>query len=160
MAHLVSAIRKLSALNEFAEGEEEKLLYRGIGGKEGSKLPDSFFEPDAQGMITAEDTGMMSTTNEKQEAINFFKGKLAVLFVLHCKQGRDSTGAHHIGAVLSSLSQYPGETETLFPPLTMLSVMKDEGGEFMIYEKSETKPGEQGVEEVVIKEIHVTPSFV
>ena len=108
-------------------------------------------------MITAVDTGMMSTTSEKQEAINFFKGKLAVLFVLHCKQGCDNTGAHHIGAVLSSLSQYPEEAETLFPPLTMLSVMKDEGGEFMIYEKTErNKDGE----EVVIKEIHVTPSFV
>ena len=47
--------------------------------------------------------------------------------------------------------------ETLFPPLTMPSVMKDEGGKFMIYQTTErNKEGK----EVRIKEIHVTPSFV
>ena len=35
--------------------------------------------------------------------------------------------------------------------------MKDAEGEFMIYEKTETKP--DGAE-VVLKEIHVRPSFV
>ena len=69
-----------------------------------------------------------------------------------------ATGATHIGAVLTPVSQYPGEAETLFPPLTMLEVLKDEGaGEFMIYEKEHTKAGG---EKVVVKEIHVAPSFV
>ena len=36
---------------------EGPLLYRGLSGV----LPESFFVPDAQGMITAVDTGFMST---------------------------------------------------------------------------------------------------
>ena len=120
--------------------------------KRTGKLPDSFFEPDEQGMVTAVDTGMMSTSDKRDTPIHYIKGGLGVLFVLHCKSGDDATGAQHIGAVLTPLSQYPAETETLFPPLTMLSVMKDEAGEFMI---SDVKSGS-----VMIKEIHVTPSFV
>ena len=43
-------------------------------------------------------------------------------------------------------------------PLTMLEVLKDEGtGKFMIYEKEHTKADG---EKVVVKEIHVAPSFV
>ena len=101
----------------------------------------------------------MSTSSDKQAALSFFKGQLAVLFVLHCRAGTDAaTGATHIGAVLTPVSQYPGEAETLFPPLTMLEVLKDEGtGKFMIYEKEHTKADG---EKVVVKEIHVAPSFV
>jgi hypothetical protein len=74
---LTNAIRKLSAINtveaatagaskedgqgkEGGEGEgkpnlpAERLLYRGVSGK----LADSFFEPDAQGLIAAVDTGI------------------------------------------------------------------------------------------------------
>ena len=140
--------------------EEEKRLYRGVSGK----LDAPFFEPDEQGMIAAVDAGMMSTSDARATPIHYIKGGLGVLFVLHCSEGTDAaTGATHIGAVLTPLSQYPGETETLFPPLTMLQVMKEEGteGRFMIYDRTETKPGRGGeAEQVRIKEIHVRPSFV
>ena len=39
-----------------------------------------------------------------------------------------------------------------FPPLTLLKVMKDGDGKFMIYDRREDGK--------VIKEIHVVPSFV
>ena len=85
VGHLMSAIAKLSAVNKVEAGEAELLLYRGIGGAGGSKLPASFFEADAQGMITAVDAGMMSTSSDKQAALSFFKrlirpGQPPVLF--------------------------------------------------------------------------------
>ena len=156
--HLTTLIAKLCVINEskLKEGEE-LLLYRGVSGV----LLDSFFVPDTQGMITAVDTGMMSTAGQRETPIHYIKGGVGVLFVLHCTRADATTGEKHIGAVLEPISQYPGETETLFPPLTMLTVLKDEAGEFMIYEKKETKAGADGKEEVVvIKEIHVRPSFV
>ena len=160
VTHLASAITKLSVLSTFEADEAEKRLYRGVSGK----LDASFFEPDAQGLIAAVDAGMMSTSDARATPIHYIKGGLGVLFVLHCSEGTDAaTGATHIGAVLTPLSQYPGETETLFPPLTMLQVMREDEGEgrFMIYDRTETKPGRGGeAEEVRIKEIHVRPSFV
>ena len=157
--HLTALITKLCAINESKlEEGEEVLLYRGVSGV----LPESFFVPDAQGMIAAVDTGLMSTAAQRETPIHYIKGGVGVLFVLHCTRADATTGERHVGAVLEPISQYPGEAETLFPPLTMLTVLKDEAGEFMIREKKETKKGAGGKKEeiVVIKEIHVRPSFV
>jgi hypothetical protein len=150
VAHLISAIRKLCRVCEETSAREdsETLLYRSVSGK----LPDTFFEPDAQGMITAVDSGMMSTSSERKTPIQYIRNGLGVLFVLHCSTATADTGEHHMGAVLEPLSQYPAETETLFPPLTMLSVLKGEDGNFMIYDIHE--------DDKLIKEVHVEPSFV
>ena len=154
------------------QAADQLLLYRGVSGK----LPDSFFVPDVQGMIAAVDTGFMSTSSSRDTPIHCIKGGLGVLFVLHCSEGPDqATGALHVGASLvGEASQYPGEEETLFPPLCLLEVMRERvdngsvaggsnggnsnSGGFMIYERSEVKVGSG--EKVLIKEIHGTPSFV
>ena len=70
--------------------------------------PDSFFTPDVQGMIAAVDTGFMSTSDDRRAPIEFINGDVGVLFVLHCGPPDEATGALHIGAVLTELSQWPG----------------------------------------------------
>ena len=170
VAHLTAALRKLSAIDSSASVTEEapglgtaaaaeqfntqeKLLYRGVKGK----LPASFFVPDAQGMITAVDAGFMSTSDGVSTPLQYMDSGVGVLFVMHCAAAEDSTGEKHTGGLLQLLSQYPAETETLFPPLTMLSVMKDEAGSFMIFDKVVDK--EEG-KKLNVKEIHVVPCFV
>ena len=103
----------------------------------------------------------MSTSFNRSTPIHYISGGLGVLFVLHCTSPNKATGAFHMGANLTAVSQFPEESEVLFPPLTLLEVMKDKEGDFMIYEKTEKKEKQEGIsEEVLIKEIHVRPSFV
>jgi hypothetical protein len=158
--HLVNAIRKItkiSALQQQKSGErqEEVMLYRGVRGK----MPDSFYKPDVQGLITAVDFGFVSTSTDPNVPVSFMTpDALNVLWVMHGSHGTDSAGRLHNGAVLQPLSQFPAEAETLLPPLCMLQVRKDEAaGAFLIEDKQGTnKKGET----VVYREIHVTPCFV
>jgi hypothetical protein len=105
---LISGIRKLARVTELGT------LYRGVRGA----LPDAFSLRDMQGMISATDFGFMSTSRSKAICVNFMsKTQPNVLWELAC---RDEDEAYHNGADISLLSQFPGEQEVLFPPLTMM----------------------------------------
>jgi hypothetical protein len=159
--HLINALRKISqiatlqhALNGGSK-DEEVMLYRGVRGK----MPESFFTPDVQGFITAVDFGFQSTSTDREVCINFMSpDHVNVLWAIHGSHGADSAGQLHNGAVLQALSQFPGEAETLLPPLCMLQVLKDEAtGAFHIEDKQgKNKDGAT----VQFKEIHVTPCIV
>jgi hypothetical protein len=170
--HLINASRKLTQLaalqhaldhkeQQKAEAEAEVVLYRGVRGV----LPDSFFEPDVQGFITAVDYGFQSTSTDRAVTIGFMSpDALNVLWVIHGSHGADSTGQLHNGAVLQALSQFPHEAETLLPPLCMLQVLREgegsEGGAkgaFRIADKDGTNAKGRAVQ---FKEIHVRPCFV
>ena len=165
--HLMNAIRKLTqiaALEQQQQGQQgggarEFTLYRGVRGV----LPDSFFEPDVQGFVTAVDYGFTSTSAVRAVPIGFMSpDEYNVLWVMHCSSGADSAGQLHNGAVLQPLSQFPGEAETLLPPLCMLQVLREGGeadttGAFRWEDKEGTNS--RG-ETVRFKEIHVRPCFV
>jgi hypothetical protein len=105
---LISGIRKLSRVTKLTT------LYRGVKGK----LPDAFDVPDMQGMVSATDSAFMSTSRSQLSCIKFMsKEQPNVMWELACKEEGD---AHHNGADIEILSQFPGEEEVLFPPLTML----------------------------------------
>jgi hypothetical protein len=183
--HLMSAIRKLTqiaALEQQQEQEQAALgsgggggggggsgvqaaaaaavtLYRGVRGV----LPDSFFEPDVQGFVTAVDYGFTSTSAVRAVPIGFMSpDEYNVLWVLHCSSGADTARQLRDGAVLQPLSQFPAEAETLLPPLCMLLVLREGGeadttGAFRWEDKEgANKKGET----VRFKEIHVRPCFV
>ena len=65
-----------------------------------------------------------STSHDKEVATHYMAsdGKPNVLWVIHPKP--ETTGGYHYGADVSMLSQYAAEREVLFPPCTMLQVIK------------------------------------
>ena len=108
MGWLISGIRKLSRVTELSR------LFRGVKGQ----LPEAFALPDMQGMISATDFGFMSTSRSKAVCVSFMsKAQPNVLWELDC---REEDEAYHNGADIQLLSQFPGEEEVLFPPLTMM----------------------------------------
>jgi hypothetical protein len=105
---LISGIRKLARVTELGT------LYRGVKGQ----LPEAFAVPDVQGMISATDFGFMSTSRKKGVTLGFMsKTQPNVLWELAC---REEDEAYHNGADIAVISQFPGEEEVLFPPLTMM----------------------------------------
>jgi hypothetical protein len=125
-------------------------------------LPASFFQPNRHGLITAVAFGFMSASPDRAVTISYMEsGAPNVLWVMHCTAEEAQTGHIHGGAVLQQMSQYPAEAETLFPPMTMLQVLREGGdedttGAFRVADKEGTnKKGET----VRYKEIHVRPSF-
>jgi hypothetical protein len=122
-----------------------------------------------QGFVTAVDYGFTSTSAVRAVPIGFMSpDEYNVLWVMHCSSGADAAGQLRNGAVLQPLSQFPGEAETLLPPLCMLQVLREGGeedttGAFCIeppgpedYKEGTNKKGEV----VRFKEIHVRPCFV
>jgi len=119
-ALLCHAIRKLAAVT--SPSELEQPLYRAVRGE----LPRTFWVEDAQGMIAAVDAGFMSTSKNRETPIHYMSGEANVLWEL-CPS-RESDTAYHRGASVEILSQFPGEEEVLFPPCTMLTVLRGEAG--------------------------------
>jgi len=116
--HIVSAIRKLAAVGH-PELSDDAMLYRGLCGI----LPDAFWVKDQAGIVCATDLGFMSTSLAEGTPIHYMKdGAHNLLWQLCAKPPSDT--AYHCGAVISELSQYSGEKECLFPPLTMLKVLQ------------------------------------
>ena len=113
--HIVSGIRKLSRVgNDKLDGQ---LLYRGLGGK----LPDNFWHIDQAGIVCATDLGFMSTSLNNVTPIHYMRADTPNL-LWEIEHAKEDNVAYHCGAVISMLSQYEGEDEVLFPPLTMLRV--------------------------------------
>jgi hypothetical protein len=96
---LASAVQKLSRQARIPEG---CLLYRGLGGL--MELPDSFFRADAQGRSGFSEWSFMSTTQDKQVAVQYSgtaeKRPAPTVLVV-------STGAIDRGACIRDYSQHP-----------------------------------------------------
>ena len=117
---LISAIRKLARANPSARDGGAK-RWRGVCGQ----LPPNFYVEDAFGMIVATDGAFMSTSLAEKTPIHYMSANSSnVLWELETS-GEDESG-FHCGADVSMISQFAGEQEELYPPLTMLRVKRRE----------------------------------
>jgi len=111
---LVSSVLKLSRHTRIPEG---RTVFRGLGRM---RLGSEWFNKDTRGVSSGVELGFMSTTQKRSVAMEysgFKEGKsLGTIFEF-------GVGAVDLGAQLDSLSQYPGEGEILFPPLSHLEVI-------------------------------------
>ena len=109
---LSSAIQKISRAMRIPDGLP---LYRGFSGK---SLPQSFHTADGSGALGFAEWGFMSTTADINVAIEYSgtsKGKHnAMVFAMR-------SGAVDRGACVEELSQYHGEREILWPPLSFVA---------------------------------------
>ncbi len=109
---LVSAVQKLSRFMNMPPGMQ---LYRGLGGT--LELPDSFYNADENGCTGFTEFGFMSTTADRTVAVQYSGVKdnkpQASIFEIH-------PNAIDRGADISDFSQYPGEKEFLFVPMSFL----------------------------------------
>ena len=95
-------------------------LFRGVRGE----LPAAFWLTDPFGEITATDFAFMSTSEDELVTHRFLTLKSHnVIWEIRCAE-EDDVG-FHAAADISAISQYPEEREVLFPPLTMLQVLRD-----------------------------------
>ena len=116
VAHLCAAIRKLAAVT--TREEASRPLYRGVRGD----LPRNFWVVDEQGMVSATDVAFMSTTLDEEVAIEYM-GSAGANLLWELQPQIESDAAYHRGADISMLSQFSHESECLFPPFTMLTVV-------------------------------------
>ncbi len=110
---LVSAIIKLSRQTKFPEGTR---LYRGIGGR--IALPARFCRADPQGRKGYVELGFMSTTSDRATALQYSgvnEARPAPTVLVIEVQALDR------GASIKEFSQYPGEEEVLFIPMSFLA---------------------------------------
>jgi hypothetical protein len=95
----------------------DRRLWRGLGGM---LLPEVFWNKKkkaADGFKGGVEMGFMSTTTNREVAIQYSGSdrKRGTVFEI-------TAGRIDIGADIKFLSQYPGESEYLFPPLSCLEV--------------------------------------
>ena len=106
--HLISSgIMKLGKLTTVG------YVYRGMGN---GFLPNTFWAADGRGNRGSVEFAFMSTTTNEKVALQYAQGKTPTVL-------RMRTGMVDKGADLSPLSQYPGEKEVCWPPLTNLEVV-------------------------------------
>ncbi len=109
---LVSAVQKLSRCMSIPAGMK---LYRGLGGT--LELPDSFTNADENGCKGYCEFGFMSTTADRNVAVQYSGVKdqkpQASIMEIH-------PNAIDRGADISEFSQYPGEKEFLFVPMSFV----------------------------------------
>jgi len=109
---IVSGTIKLSKVTSLPPS---RVVYRGLHGLE---MPNKFVSQDAFGVSGGVELGMLSTSQDMNVAIQYAgKGMLPTVFEISC-------GAVDRGASLNVLSQYPGEEEMLYPPLSYLELIK------------------------------------
>jgi hypothetical protein len=109
---LVSAVQKLSRCMRIPAGMK---LYRGLGGT--LELPDSFTNADENGCKGYCEFGFMSTTSDRNVAVQYSgvkdqKPQASIMEIL--------PNAIDRGADISEFSQYPGEREFLFVPMSFV----------------------------------------
>jgi ankyrin repeat protein len=110
---LVSAVQKISRVTKLLEGMK---LYRGLGGM--MELPDHFFKGDKFGCRGFAEWGFMSSTTSRDVALQYSGVKegrpRAMVLVI-------SVGAVDRGACIRDFSQFPGEKEYLYLPVSFLA---------------------------------------
>jgi hypothetical protein len=109
---LVSAVQKLSRCMRIPAG---MMLFRGLGGT--LELPDSFTKADENGCKGYCEFGFMSTTADRNVAVQYSgvkdqKPQASIMEIL--------PNAIDRGADISEFSQYPGEREFLFVPMSFV----------------------------------------
>ncbi len=111
---IISGVSKLSKATEIPH---DRRVYRGLGGM---ILPDEFWSVQQGGFRGGIEWGLMSTTTNRAVAMQYsgVDKQRGTVFEI-------TVGRVDIGADLQSLSQYPGEAEYLFPPLTFLEVERE-----------------------------------
>ena len=109
---IISGIAKLSKSTALPP---DRRVYRGLGGM---ILPEQFW--GATGFRGGIEPGLMSTTTNREIAVQYsgMRENRGTVFEI-------IVGRIDIGADLSWISQYPGEKEILFPPLTCLEVIDE-----------------------------------
>ena len=107
---LVSAIQKLSRCMHIPAG---MLLFRGLGGT--LELPDSFTIADENGCKGWTEFGFMSTTADRAVAVQYsgVKDRKPQASIMEIRPNAVDRGAD-----ISEFSQYPGEREFLFVPMS------------------------------------------
>ena len=105
-------------------------VYRGVAG---GVLPEQFWTPNDHGVMGGIELGFMSTTTSREVALMYMQqsGKAAKM-VFEIRMGMIDRGAD-----VSLLSQFPGEKEILFAPLTgleVVSVPRVEEGDIIVVE--------------------------
>ena len=118
---LVSAIRKLAAANT-AE-ENGRTLYRGLKGR----LATSFWLGDKSGLVCATDAAFMSTSTSEKTPLEYMDTAPRPNLLWEIEGAAEDEVGYHCGADVAMLSQFEGEREVLFPPLTMLRVKQRHG---------------------------------
>jgi hypothetical protein len=99
-------------------------IHRGLADM---KLPSMFLEVNVDGVKGGVEFGFMSTTADKNVALQYSKGTAGAPRTLFTAR----TSLTSRGAYLGFLSQYPGEEEFLWAPLCAMEVLGDpvkEGG--------------------------------
>ena len=91
---------------------KDRVVYRGLGDLE---LPEEFLKTDRFGARGGVEFGLMSTTEDLSVAVQYAGTKMPTVFKI-------SVGAVDRGASLERLSQYRGEKEVLYPPMSYLEV--------------------------------------
>jgi len=110
---LASAVLKLARVHSV------QTVYRGLSG---GILPAAFYTPGASGACGGTELGFMSTTTRRSVARDYARasdgGAAPASVVFRLREGAIDRGAD-----VSWLSQFPRESEVLFPPLTHLEVV-------------------------------------
>jgi len=146
-----SGIVKLSKQTDLTDSP---VVFRGVSG---GVLPKQFWEKNHHGAIGGVDLSFMSTTPKRDVALGYAtsSGKFGkILFEIRM-------GMIDRGADVSELSQYPGEKEILFAPLTGLeiaSVPRNEDGVLVIELRLSCNLQDQTIEQVIgkMKTSHIT----
>jgi hypothetical protein len=109
---LVSAVQKLSRCMRIPVGMK---LYRGLGGT--LELPDSFTNADENGCKGYCEFGFMSTTADRNVAVQYsgVKNQKPLASIMEILPNAIDRGAD-----ISEFSQYPGEKEFLFVPMSFV----------------------------------------
>ena len=109
---IISCVTKLSKQSKIPK---DRLLYRGLG----EMVLSTEFWKEKDGFRGAVECGFMSTTAKRSVALKYSgkdEKRRGTIFEI-------AAGRIDLGADLTWLSQYPGESEFLFPPLTCLEVV-------------------------------------
>ena len=110
---MASALRKLARVAKMADGLR---VFRGTGGRE--LLPSQFSKADQQGRKGYVEWGFMSTTTKRDQAVQYS----GVVEQRPAPMIQEITvGSLDRGASIVLFSQYQGEEEVLYPPLSFVA---------------------------------------
>jgi hypothetical protein len=104
-----------SAIIKLSRTQKATKVYRGT---KGGVLPQQFWTPNHQNVRGGIELGFMSTTTDRKVALEYAKSEETPSVVFEMQMGMIDRGAP-----LKWCSQFPGEEEILFAPLTGLEVV-------------------------------------
>jgi hypothetical protein len=104
-----------SCILKLSRTQRAQKVYRGT---KGGRLPEEFWRLNEHGVRGGIDLGFMSTTLDRDVALNFARGSKQLSTVFEIQMGMVDRGAD-----VQWLSQFPGEAEILFAPLVGLEVV-------------------------------------